>query len=87
MLTQRYEKANRSRAAVSRDEALSERRRALRERPDLKFVHRDEFCKLLLSNKKLIRSDEPAVCLRGLLDVESGERYLIEQEELFTSCV
>ncbi|HVT28160.1 MAG TPA: hypothetical protein VHE81_09100 [Lacipirellulaceae bacterium] len=85
MLTQPYKKAGSRRGAVSRDEALSERRKLLRERPDHTFVRRDEFCRLLLSNKKLVRSDEPGVRLRGLLDLESGERYLIEQEELFTS--
>jgi len=46
------------------------------------FVNRDEFCKLMLSYRKLVRADEPGNRVRGLLDVESGERYLIEQEEL-----
>jgi hypothetical protein len=46
------------------------------------FVNRDEFCKLMLSYRKLVRSDEPGNRVRGLLDIESGERYLIEQEEL-----
>jgi hypothetical protein len=64
-------------------ETLMERRRALQQRPGLRFVQRDEFCRLLLSCKKLVRSDEPAISVRGLLDVQSGERYLIEQEELF----
>jgi hypothetical protein len=62
---------------------LSERRRALRETSQLSFVQRDEFCKLLLSSKKMIRSDEPRASVRGLLDVETGRRYLIEQENLF----
>jgi hypothetical protein len=87
MLTQHHPRTNFKRAATSGNDAMGERRRALREQPDLKFVHRDEFCRLLLSTKKLVRSDEPAVCIRGLLDVESGERYLIEQEELFAGCV
>jgi len=46
------------------------------------FVNRDEFCKLILSYRKLVRADEPGNRVRGLLDVESGERYLIDQEEL-----
>jgi len=62
---------------------LNERRRTLRERSELRFVQRDEFCKLLLSSKKLIRSDEPGASVRGLLDLETGKRYLIEQENLF----
>ena len=70
------------RVAASKKESLQERRRALREQPGLTFVHRDEFCELLLSFKRMIRSDEPDVNVRGLLDVESGIRYLIEQERL-----
>jgi hypothetical protein len=62
---------------------LSERRRALQQRPDQTFVERDEYFELLLSTRKLVRSDEPAVGVRGLLDVESGKRYLIKQEQLF----
>ena len=65
---------------------LLERRRQLRTQPGQKFVPREEFCELLLSCKKLVRSDEPGVSLRGLLDVKSGEQYLIEQEKLFSSC-
>ena len=61
---------------------LSERRRTLRESTKLDFVQRDEFCKLLLSSKKLVRADEPRASVRGLLDVETGKRYLIEQENL-----
>jgi hypothetical protein len=73
--------------AMTASETISDRRRALREHPEFKLVQRDEFCQLLLSFRRLIRSDEPALRMRGLLDVESGERYLIEQEELFTGCV
>jgi hypothetical protein len=83
MLTIRCGIADLKPTAVTQNDALRERRQALRQRPGLTFVHRDEFCELLLSFKKLIRSDEPGMSVRGLLDVESGERYLIEQEELF----
>ena len=46
-----------------------------------KFVERDEFCKLLLSFRKVIRCDE--ITGRGLLDVATGERLLIKPEKLF----
>jgi hypothetical protein len=84
MLTKSCRRTNVDRAEQIH-ETLAERRRALRELPGLRFVHREEFCDLLLSFKKLVRSDEPAVRIRGLMDVESGERYLIEHEELFAS--
>jgi hypothetical protein len=61
----------------------TERRRVLQWDPEVTFVPREEFCRLLLSCRKLIRSDEPGVHIRGLKDVESGQRYLIEREELY----
>jgi hypothetical protein len=66
-------------------ETLQAERIAMRQRPGLTFVDRDEFCRLLLSFRKLIRDDEPSVRARGLLDVRSGERYLIEQERLVSA--
>jgi hypothetical protein len=83
MPTNRCRVAGFDRHKAAGKDALGEQRRAFREQPGLTFVHRDEFCQLLLSFKKLVRSDEPSVRFRGLLDIESGERYLIEQEELF----
>jgi hypothetical protein len=64
-------------------ETFDERRRTLRERSELTFVHREEFCKLLVSFRRVVRADEPAASLRGLLDLDTGKRYLIEQENLF----
>lgn len=54
---------------------------ALPERPGSTFVQRDEFCKLLVSFRKMVRSDETSI--RGLMDVETGRRFLIESEKLF----
>jgi hypothetical protein len=81
MLANRLGTSEFGRNATKRGAASKQRRR-----PDPVFVRRDEFCQLLLSFKKLVRSDEPARHIRGLLDVTSGVRYLIKQEELFTGC-
>ena len=62
---------------------IDERRRAMRERADFMFVQREEFCRLLLSTRRMVRSDEPDVHVRGLKDIETGTRFLIEQEKLF----
>jgi hypothetical protein len=86
MLAKHREKSNSKRSVADRSDLLVERRREFRAQPGHKFVPREVFCELLLSCKKLVRSDEPAISLRGLLDVKSGERYLIEQEKLFSSC-
>jgi hypothetical protein len=56
--------------------------RALHERAENSFIQRDEYCRLLVCSKKMIRSDEPALGLRGLFDVQTGNRFLIEQEKL-----
>ncbi len=59
------------------------RRRAVRDRADFTYVQREEFCRLLLSTRRMVRSDEPDRNVRGLLDTETGKRFLIEQEKLF----
>jgi hypothetical protein len=64
-------------------ESPRDKKHSLRNSTSATFVRREEFCRLLLSFKKLIRSDEPADRIRGLTDVESGERYLIKHDELF----
>jgi hypothetical protein len=69
---------------MSLTETIHERKRALGERPLSKFVPREEFCRLLLSCKRMVRVDEPAHQIRGLLDVDTGMRFFIEQEELFS---
>lgn len=64
-------------------ETLDERRAALRDSADYTFVQRDEFCRLLLSSRRLVRSDEPRLKMRGLMDLDTGDRFFIEQEKLF----
>ena len=68
---------------MSLTETVQLRGRALQKRSDTTFVQRDEFCRLLLSCKRLVRADEPADQIRGLLDVDTGMRFLIQQEQLF----
>jgi hypothetical protein len=68
---------------MSQTNTVRKQRSALRESLGCTFVERDEFCRLLLSVRKMVRSDEPAASLRGLLDLETGERFLIGQEMLF----
>jgi hypothetical protein len=64
-------------------ETIDERRRTMRESANFTFVQREEFCSLLLSTRHLVRSDEPGIGVRGLMDVETGARFLIEQEKLY----
>jgi hypothetical protein len=57
-------------------------RRATNEYLDSKFVQPSEFLSLLLSRRELIRSDDIRRDVRGLLDVRTGQRFLVRQENL-----
>jgi hypothetical protein len=65
---------------VSHVTALPRKRRPSFENSPVTFVKRDEFCKMLLSFRKLVRADEAQY--RGLLDLDTGRRFLIDREEL-----
>lgn len=56
--------------------------RAINNYLDSKFVQPSEFLKLLLSRRELIRSDDFGNDVRGLLDVRTGQRFLVRQEKL-----
>jgi hypothetical protein len=58
------------------------RRLELEERVDCKFVGRDEFISLLTSSRNLVRADEGPSGLRGLLDIDTNDLFLIEEAEL-----
>ena len=67
--------------------ALNDLRNQLRTRPGCKFVDLAEYCQLLVSRQKLVRADEPAANVRGLMDLSSGARFLIAEETLFASAM
>jgi hypothetical protein len=46
------------------------------------FVEPTEFSALIVSRRRLIRADESKAKLCGLLDPESGQRYVVERERL-----
>ena len=64
-------------------ETIDSRRLAMRDDAKFTFVQREEYCRLLLSTRRMVRSDEPSLHARGLLDTETGMRFLIEQDQLF----
>jgi hypothetical protein len=41
-----------------------------------------EYRDLIVSHRHLIRADEPALGLRGLKDLDTGEHFLIEERKL-----
>ena len=64
-------------------DAVEAGRDTLRTEADGVFVDRDAFCHLLVSRQSLVRCDDAAANLRGVLEPETGTRYLIESERLF----
>jgi hypothetical protein len=42
------------------------------------FLRASEFVRLATSRRKLLRADEPRLGVRGLVDPQTGVRYLIE---------
>lgn len=46
-------------------------------------VDPQRFFELALSTRKLLRDDRSSAGLRGLLDPETGHRFVIEEEKLF----
>ena len=58
------------------------RRREMQGSADAQFVATDEFLNLLLSWRKMDRFDDSVGKVRGLLDLQTGKRFLIEQEKL-----
>jgi hypothetical protein len=66
-------------------ETVDRLRQKLRGSDGCRFVERDEFCSLLVSSQKWLRSDDLRLGVRGLLDPKSRVRILIEEEKLFAS--
>jgi hypothetical protein len=52
--------------------------------PKQRLVERSEFLELLVSTRRFYRCDELSRGLRGLVDLETGERFMIQEKRLFT---
>lgn len=57
-------------------------RRLLRESADYRWVTADEWQKLIVGHASLVRADHNKAGVRGLLDPQSGSRFVIEEELL-----
>ena len=53
---------------------------------DVSFkISPDEYSRMAVSTRKLVRCDDNASGLRGLRDLETGERFFICEKDLFPS--
>jgi hypothetical protein len=59
-------------------------RQGLQDQDNIRFVNKQEFRQLLVSFRRLVRSNVADARLHGLQDPASGMRYVIEEEELFS---
>ena len=50
---------------------------------DCRFIDREEYCRLAISNRILVRWDDPENAIRGLFDPATGIRYAIAEGNLF----
>ena len=64
---------------------VEKRRHTLKRKTGCRFVSPAEFCRLLVSNRHLIRSNDASAEMRGLLDPATGEWFLTEEEKLFST--
>jgi hypothetical protein len=62
---------------------MRQERQQLRSLANWTFVNAYEFRSLAVSARRLVRADEPAAGLRGLLDPETGTHFVTEEENLF----
>lgn len=61
-----------------------QRRHELRIQKNCRFVSPSEFLEYATSRHHLLRSDDREAGIHGLLDPETGTRFLIEEEKLFS---
>ncbi len=47
-----------------------------------KVVDLDEYCRLAISSRRFVRIEEPNSPIRGLWDIESGEKFIIDAKQL-----
>ena len=64
-------------------DATITRRESLRQQTNCHFVERAEYCHLLVSTRQMERCNDDMAGLFGLEDLNSGNRYFIEEEKLF----
>lgn len=49
------------------------------------FVEPEEFNRLAISNRQLDRRDDRRAGLRGLVDAETGEWFVVEENRLYAT--
>lgn len=73
--------------AVPLLEKARKRRVELKKSSNCIFLSRSEFSRIAISNRRLVRCDDPVARVHGFHDIVTGDNYLIEEEELFNEPV
>ncbi len=64
--------------------SFTKNRELLYSRDDCRFVKRHEFSELLISRRHLVRENPARADVMGLMDPETGARFLIERERFLS---
>ncbi len=62
---------------------IAELRKRLKHEDKCVFLDRSSYCELAISNRLLVRADWPEAAIRGMMEPDTGRRFLIEDEKLF----
>jgi hypothetical protein len=62
---------------------MQELRDRLKSEAKCVFLDRHAYCEMAISNRNLVRADQPEAGLRGVMEPATGRCFLIEDEKLF----
>ena len=50
-----------------------------------RWLEPEEYLKMAVSGRKMVRCDEPGQGVRGLVDLSTGERFFVREERVLSS--
>ena len=66
-------------------ESMDQPRLGFKLTQNARFIEPEQFVRLLVSRKKLVRVDDKTAGIRGLFEPSTGKRFFIEEEKLLAS--
>ncbi len=69
--------------ALEMNSDIGHKRQLLRNEPNCQIVSREEYCRLAISHRQLVRCNEPKARMYGMAEPITGWRFFIEAEKLF----
>ena len=69
--------------SLASEHLMQELRDRLKQEDKCVFLDRNTYCEMAISNRSLVRADQPEAGVRGVMEPATGCRFLIEDEKLF----